>query len=73
MRTSHRPNGALLGKVPAKTLVLPHANSRAVRGLESSAALPERLAVATAASRRADFGGARTVPRTSVTERPLRR
>ncbi|MDH6223775.1 hypothetical protein M2169_000745 [Streptomyces sp. MJP52] len=56
-----------------ETLVLPDASPRAVRGLESSAALPERLAVATAASRRADFGGARTVPRTSVTERPLRR
>jgi ATP-dependent Lhr-like helicase len=38
--------------------VLPDVDSRAVRGLKFSAALPERLAVATVAARLADFEGA---------------
>lgn len=41
-------------------LVLPDVDRRAVRGLKFSAALPERLAVATVAARLADFEGART-------------
>ncbi|WP_328393919.1 DEAD/DEAH box helicase [Streptomyces sp. NBC_00390] len=40
-------------------LVLPDVDRRAVRGLKFSAALPERLAVATVAARLADFEGAR--------------
>ncbi|RPK89955.1 hypothetical protein EES46_14205 [Streptomyces sp. ADI98-10] len=40
-------------------LVLPDVDRRAVHGLPFSAALPERLAVATAAARLADFEGAR--------------
>ncbi|MEU1591268.1 DEAD/DEAH box helicase [Streptomyces sp. NPDC005708] len=39
-------------------LVLPDVDPRAVRGLKFSAALPERLAVATVAARLADFEGA---------------
>ncbi|MEU4966790.1 DEAD/DEAH box helicase [Streptomyces smyrnaeus] len=39
-------------------LVLPDVDPRAVRGLKFSAALPERLAVATVAARLADFDGA---------------
>ncbi|MFB6977433.1 DEAD/DEAH box helicase [Streptomyces scopuliridis] len=39
-------------------LVLPDVDPRAVRGLKFSAALPERLAVATVAARLADFQGA---------------
>ncbi|MEU3173260.1 DEAD/DEAH box helicase [Streptomyces sp. NPDC007000] len=42
-------------------LVLPDVDPRAVRGLKFSAALPERLAVATVAARLADFQGARAV------------
>ncbi|MFI6494568.1 DEAD/DEAH box helicase [Streptomyces sp. NPDC050564] len=42
-------------------LVLPDVDRRAVRGLKFSAALPERLAVATVAARLADFDSARTV------------
>ncbi|GBQ03396.1 ATP-dependent helicase [Streptomyces spongiicola] len=42
-------------------LVLPDVDRRAVRGLKFSAALPERLAVATVAARLADFDGARSV------------
>ncbi|MFJ3336854.1 DEAD/DEAH box helicase [Streptomyces sp. NPDC086766] len=42
-------------------LVLPDVDRRAVRGLKFSAALPERLAVATVAARLADFEGARAV------------
>ncbi|MEV6012289.1 DEAD/DEAH box helicase [Streptomyces sp. NPDC051976] len=40
-------------------LVLPDVDPRAVRGLKFSAALPDRLAVATVAARLADFEGAR--------------
>ncbi|MER5224959.1 DEAD/DEAH box helicase [Streptomyces flaveus] len=40
-------------------LVLPDVDRRAVRGLKFSAALPERLAIATVAARLADFEGAR--------------
>jgi ATP-dependent Lhr-like helicase len=40
------------------SLVLPDVDRRAVRGLKFSAALPERLAVATVAMRLADFPGA---------------
>lgn len=42
-------------------LVLPDVDQRAVRGLKFSAALPERLAVATLSARLADFDGARAV------------
>ncbi len=42
-------------------LVLPDVDHRAVRGLKFSAALPERLAVATVAARLADFESARSV------------
>ncbi|MFJ7177550.1 DEAD/DEAH box helicase [Streptomyces massasporeus] len=42
-------------------LVLPDVDRRAVRGLKFSAALPERLAVATVAARLADFASARSV------------
>ncbi|MFE5330795.1 DEAD/DEAH box helicase [Embleya sp. NPDC056575] len=41
-----------------KSLVLPDVDRRAVKGLKFSAALPERLAVATVAARLADFEGA---------------
>jgi ATP-dependent Lhr-like helicase len=44
-----------------ENLVLPDVDHRAVRGLKFSAALPERLAVATVASRLADFESARLV------------
>ncbi|GAT83608.1 ATP-dependent helicase [Streptomyces sp. F-3] len=44
-----------------ENLVLPDVDRRAVRGLKFSAALPERLAVATVAARLADFEGARAV------------
>ncbi|GGP99734.1 DEAD/DEAH box helicase [Streptomyces roseolilacinus] len=44
-----------------ESLVLPDVDRRAVRGLKFSAALPERLAVATVAARLADFPGARSV------------
>ncbi|MDG9716050.1 DEAD/DEAH box helicase [Streptomyces sp. DH24] len=47
-------------------LVLPDVDRRAVRGLKFSAALPERLAVATVAARLADFESARSVLRESV-------
>ncbi|MBW8800533.1 MAG: DEAD/DEAH box helicase [Streptomyces sp.] len=47
-------------------LVLPDVDHRAVRGLKFSAALPERLAVATVAARLADFESARSVLRESV-------
>ncbi|MEU6118084.1 DEAD/DEAH box helicase [Streptomyces sp. NPDC047117] len=40
-------------------LVLPDVDRRAVHGLKFSAALPERIAVATVAARLADFDGAR--------------
>jgi len=42
-------------------LVLPDVDRRAVRGLKFSAALPERLAIATLSARLADFDGARAV------------
>ncbi|MET8286039.1 DEAD/DEAH box helicase [Streptomyces sp. NPDC005132] len=42
-------------------LVLPEVDQRAVRGLKFSAALPQRLAVATLSARLADFDGARAV------------
>ncbi|MET7351825.1 DEAD/DEAH box helicase [Streptomyces mirabilis] len=41
------------------SLVLPDVDPRAVRGLKFSAALPQRLAVATLSARLADFEGAR--------------
>ncbi|WP_405679410.1 DEAD/DEAH box helicase [Streptomyces sp. NBC_01511] len=41
-----------------RVLVLPDVDRRAVQGLKFSAALPERLAVATVAARLADFEGA---------------
>ncbi|GGW35438.1 DEAD/DEAH box helicase [Streptomyces griseoloalbus] len=44
-----------------ENLVLPEVDLRAVRGLKFSAALPERLAVATVAARLADFESARAV------------
>ncbi|MGW5675683.1 DEAD/DEAH box helicase [Streptomyces sp. NPDC003860] len=44
-----------------ENLVLPDVDRRAVRGLKFSAALPERIAVATVAARLADFGSARSV------------
>ncbi|BDH06744.1 hypothetical protein HEK131_39710 [Streptomyces seoulensis] len=44
-----------------ENLVLPDVDRRAVRGLKFSAALPERLGVATVAARLADFQGARSV------------
>ncbi|MFG3022555.1 DEAD/DEAH box helicase [Streptomyces sp. NPDC048254] len=44
-----------------ENLVLPDVDHRAVRGLKFSAALPERLAVATVAARLADFESARLV------------
>ncbi|WP_328772075.1 DEAD/DEAH box helicase [Streptomyces sp. NBC_00286] len=44
-----------------ENLVLPDVDPRAVRGLKFSAALPERLAVATVAARLADFESARSV------------
>lgn len=44
-----------------QALVLPDVDQRAVRGLKFSAALPQRLAVATLAARLADFDGARAV------------
>ncbi|WP_329248545.1 DEAD/DEAH box helicase [Streptomyces sp. NBC_01478] len=43
------------------TLVLPDVDQRAVRGLKFSAALPQRLAVATLSARLADFEGASAV------------
>lgn len=42
-------------------LVLPDVDPRAVHGLKFSAALPQRLAIATVAARLADFDGARAV------------
>ncbi|MFI6287477.1 DEAD/DEAH box helicase [Streptomyces sp. NPDC051018] len=47
-------------------LVLPDIDPRAVRGLKFSAALPERLAVATLAARLADFEGATVALREPV-------
>ncbi|MEU3618433.1 DEAD/DEAH box helicase [Streptomyces sp. NPDC006872] len=44
-----------------ENLVLPDVDRRAVRGLKFSAALPERLAVATVAARLADFESASSV------------
>jgi ATP-dependent Lhr-like helicase len=49
-----------------ENLVLPDVDRRAVRGLKFSAALPERLAVATVAARLADFESARSVLREPV-------
>jgi ATP-dependent Lhr-like helicase len=49
-----------------EALVLPDIDRRAVRGLKFSAALPDRLAVATVAARLADFTGASAVLRESV-------
>lgn len=50
---------AALDAVPAgPALVLPDVDQRAVRGLKFSAALPQRLAVATLSARLADFDGA---------------
>ncbi|MFZ4272644.1 DEAD/DEAH box helicase [Streptomyces arboris] len=51
-RESHQAAG---GGTP---LVLPNVDHRAVHGLKFSAALPERLAIATVAARLADFEGA---------------
>lgn len=50
-----------------ENLVLPDVDRRAVRGLKFSAALPERLAVATVAARLADFQSAR-----AALEEPVR-
>ncbi|MFJ7421057.1 DEAD/DEAH box helicase [Streptomyces uncialis] len=47
------------GTEGGNALVLPDVDPRAVRGLKFSAALPQRLAVATLAARLADFEGAR--------------
>ncbi|MFD5635746.1 DEAD/DEAH box helicase [Streptomyces sp. NPDC127077] len=44
-----------------ENLVLPDVDPRAVRGLKFSAALPQRLAIATVAARLADFDSARAV------------
>ncbi|MER7048862.1 DEAD/DEAH box helicase [Streptomyces jumonjinensis] len=52
---------ALEGADGGAALVLPDVDHRAVQGLKFSAALPQRLAVATLAARLADFEGARTV------------
>ncbi|MEW2065784.1 DEAD/DEAH box helicase [Streptomyces sp. NPDC007346] len=52
-RESHEAAGG------GASLVLPNVDRRAVHGLKFSAALPERLAVATVAARLADFDGAR--------------
>ncbi|MFF4399083.1 DEAD/DEAH box helicase [Streptomyces sp. NPDC001480] len=49
-----------------EALVLPDVDRRAVRGLKFSAALPERLAVATVAARLADFDGAGAALREAV-------
>ncbi|MEV5509917.1 DEAD/DEAH box helicase [Streptomyces orinoci] len=54
-RTAHESSGG------GTALVLPDVDRRAVRGLKFSAALPQRLAVATVAARLADFEGARAV------------
>lgn len=45
-------------KSVGESLVLPDVDPRAVRGLKFSAALPERLAIATVAARLADFDSA---------------
>ncbi|WP_246203703.1 hypothetical protein, partial [Streptomyces tailanensis] len=49
------------GENVGENLVLPDVDRRAVRGLKFSAALPERLAVATVAARLADCESARSV------------
>ncbi|MFF4037431.1 DEAD/DEAH box helicase [Streptomyces sp. NPDC001816] len=49
-----------------ENLVLPDVDRRAVRGLKFSAALPERLAIATVAARLADFDSAGAVLREPV-------
>ena len=54
-------HAARAGTLEGKLLVLPDVDRRAVRGLKFSAALPERLAVATVAARLADFAGAQAV------------
>lgn len=58
---------ALEGAGAGAALVLPDVDHRAVRGLKFSAALPQRLAVATLAARMADFEGAR-----AALEEPVR-
>jgi ATP-dependent Lhr-like helicase len=50
-----------LDSAAGPTLVLPDVDQRAVRGLKFSAALPQRLAVATLSARLADFDGAGAV------------
>ncbi|MDJ1130799.1 DEAD/DEAH box helicase [Streptomyces iconiensis] len=52
---------ALDAVLAGPAFVLPDVDHRAVQGLKFSAALPERLAVATLAARLADFDSARTV------------
>ncbi|MBO8189774.1 DEAD/DEAH box helicase [Streptomyces spirodelae] len=59
-RTAHE------GADGGTALVLPDVDPRAVRGLKFSAALPERLAVATVAARLADFDGAAAALREPV-------
>ncbi|MFJ8844658.1 DEAD/DEAH box helicase [Streptomyces cyaneofuscatus] len=59
-RESHQAAG---GGTP---LVLPNVDHRAVHGLKFSAALPERLAIATVAARLADFEGARAALQEAV-------
>ncbi|CAM5356514.1 ATP-dependent helicase [Streptomyces pilosus] len=54
-------HAALDAVLDGPTLVLPDVDQRAVRGLKFSAALPQRLAVATLSARLADFDGASAV------------
>lgn len=54
------------GAADGAALVLPDVDPRAVHGLKFSAALPQRLAVATVAARLADFDGAGAVLREPV-------
>nr|WP_239144392.1 DEAD/DEAH box helicase [Streptomyces sp. SID14515] len=57
--TPHRWQESHQAASDSPALVLPDVDRRAVHGLKFSAALPERLAVATVAARLADFEGAR--------------
>ncbi|GAB3808695.1 hypothetical protein ACFOX0_33365 [Micromonospora zhanjiangensis] len=62
MTTPSSPACARPATGPASwKLCLPEVSDRAVRGLKFSAALSERLAVATLATRLADFEGAAAV------------
>ncbi|MER6158612.1 DEAD/DEAH box helicase [Streptomyces sp. NPDC001868] len=57
----HMWRAALDSAKAGPSLVLPDVDQRAVRGLKFSAALPQRLAVATLSARLADFDGAQAV------------